>query len=103
MTRFNGAAGEVMANLSTGIVPLGQGAMFTGLIWGAVLVFIIDNQFEKAAITTVIGALISATGFMHAPSLTFLYNYQYTVGYGIITLLFAAFHLGNKKLKKLGA
>lgn len=103
MTRFNGAAGEVVANLSTGIVPLGQGAMFTGLIWGAVLVFIIDNQFEKAAIATIIGALLSATGFMHAPSLTFLYNYQYTIGYGIITLLFIAFHLGNKKLKKLGA
>ncbi|SET00721.1 solute carrier family 23 protein [Anaerobranca gottschalkii] len=102
MTRFNGAAGEVVANLSTGIVPLGQGAMFTGLIWGAVLVFIIDNQFEKAAISTIVAALLSTVGFMHAPNLTLLYNYQYTVGYLVMTALFIAFHLGNKTPKKLG-
>ncbi|MDR5659648.1 NCS2 family permease [Serpentinicella sp. ANB-PHB4] len=91
MTRFNNAAGEVVANLSSGIVPLGQGAMFTGLIWGAILVFIIDNEFEKAAYASLAGAVLSAVGFMHAPELTFLFDYQYVLGYVIMAVLFVGF------------
>lgn len=47
MTRFNGKAGEVVEGISTGIVPLGQGAMFTGIILGAITVFIIDRNFKR--------------------------------------------------------
>lgn len=107
MTRFNGSAGEVVSKLSTGIVPLGQGAMFTGLIWGAVLVFIIDNQFQKAAIAACVGAVLSAVGFMHAPNLALFYDYQYAVGYVVIAILFYSFKFqSSSKLdtnKNLGA
>ncbi len=91
MTRFNGAAGEVVSNLSSGIVPLGQGAMFTGLLWGAILVFIIDNEFYKAACTAGVAALLSATGFMHAPKLGLMQNYEYVVGYFVMGIMFVAF------------
>lgn len=96
MTRFNGAAGEVVANLSSGIVPLGQGAMFTGLIWGAILVFIIDNEFHKAACAGLAGALLSAVGFMHAPKLELFFNHEFFVGYILMAALFIGFHLYYK-------
>ncbi|SET07187.1 putative MFS transporter, AGZA family, xanthine/uracil permease [Natronincola peptidivorans] len=96
MTRFNNAAGEVVANLSSGIVPLGQGAMFTGLIWGAILVFIIDDQFQKAAYAALAGGLLSAVGFMHAPQLQLFYDYQYFIGYIAMTALLIGFHLTAK-------
>ncbi|QNO16723.1 NCS2 family permease [Alkalicella caledoniensis] len=97
MTRFNGSAGEVVSKLSSGIVPLGQGAMFTGLIWGTILVFIIDNQFHKATIAALVATVLSATGFMHAPNLALLYDYQFAVGYLVIAALFYSFHLQASK------
>lgn len=93
MTRFNGAASEVVADLSTGIVPLGEGAMFTGLVWGAILVFIIDNKFYQACFTALIGALLSALGFMHAPQLGLFLDYQYFAGYVVIAIFFAGYKL----------
>lgn len=99
MTRFNGGAGEVVSNLSSGIVPLGQGAMFTGLVWGAILVFIIDNEFDKAAYAAVAGALLSAVGFMHAPQLVWLYDFQYPLGYLVIAGLFTAYYVSESKNK----
>ncbi len=91
MTRFNGAAGEVVAKTSSSIVPLGQGAMFTGLIWGAILVFILENEYKKAALAASAGAILAATGFMHAAKLTFMENYQYPLGYLIMAVMFIVF------------
>lgn len=103
MSRFNGAAGDVVAKLSSSIVPLGQGAMFTGLIWGAILVFIIDNKYNKAAIVSIFAALLSTTGFMHSPKLALFINGEYVVGYLIMAIMFGAFAMGGKKEEgKLG-
>ncbi len=97
MTRFNNAAGEVVHGLSPAIVPLGQGAMFTALIWGTMLVFIIDNQYKKAAITALIAGALSALGFMHAPSLVFLFDYKYVIGYGLLALMFGYYGVFAKE------
>lgn len=103
MSRFNNAAPDIVARTSTGIVPLGQGAMFTGLIWGAILVFILDNQYKKAALASMAGAVLAITGFMHAPKLIFNFNYQYPLGYLIMAVMFVAFEYGLKdKLEKDG-
>lgn len=91
MTRFNGAAGEVVANLSSGIVPLGQGAMFSGLIWGSILVFIIDGAYRKAAVAALAAAILSATGFMHAPQLSLLFDHRFAVGYLAVAVLLEAY------------
>lgn len=95
MTRFNNAAGEVVAGISTGIVPLGQGAMFAGLIWGAIVVYIIDNEFNKAAYTALFAAALTATGFMHAPRLALFYDYKFVAGYVIMALMFFVFNRTN--------
>lgn len=95
MTRFNGAAGEVVSNLSSGIVPLGQGAMFTGIIWGAILVYIIDEAYDKAAIFALVGALLSAFGIMHAAQISIQITSDFTLGYGLVACILMLF---SKKL-----
>ncbi|SCY64502.1 uracil permease [Alkaliphilus peptidifermentans] len=93
MTRFNARAGEVVAGVSPAIVPLGQGAMFSGLLWAAILVFILDNEYNKAAYAALAAVVLAATGFMHAPKLSFLYNYEYALGYFIMGAMFMGFHI----------
>ncbi|MEB1806365.1 MAG: NCS2 family permease [Bacillaceae bacterium] len=97
MTRFNNAAGEVVANLSQGIVPLGQGAMFTGIILGAITVFIIDRHYIKATIFAFVAALFSFVGLMHAPSITINAAQDFTIGYIAIALFFIYCHFKVSK------
>lgn len=80
-SKFASSAPEALASLSPAVVPLGQGAMFSALIWGAILVFILDNNFKKASIVSFTGAVFSAIGLMHAPSLSLFYDYRYCLGY----------------------
>lgn len=94
--KFNGSVPEAVANLSPAIVPLGQGAMFTALVWGAILVFILDNKFIKASVVSVAGAVMSAVGIMHAPKLMFFHDYNYVVGYLIMGIAFAVFYVTLK-------
>ncbi|MGO4888322.1 NCS2 family permease [Anaerobacillus sp. MEB173] len=91
MTRFNNAAGEAVAEVSGGIVPLGQGAMFTAIILGAITVFIIDHEFKKAMIFSVIGAGLSYIGLMHAPSMAFGAANDFAIGYLIMAGFFAIY------------
>ncbi|MET3508537.1 NCS2 family permease [Halalkalibacter oceani] len=88
MTRFNNAAGEVVAGISEGIVPLGQGAMFTAILLGAMTVAIIDRQFRQATIFALIAALLSFVGFMHAPALAFNAAGDFAVGYMLVAVFF---------------
>ncbi|MBB6448235.1 AGZA family xanthine/uracil permease-like MFS transporter [Geomicrobium halophilum] len=88
MTRFNGDAGEVVADISAGIVPLGEGAMFTALIFGAITVFIIDGEFKKATVFSGIGAVFSFFGFMHAPELSFNASPEFALGYLMMGVFF---------------
>lgn len=97
MTRFNNAAGDVVAGVSKGIVPLGQGAMFTGIILGAIAVYIIDRDFKKATIFSFIGALFSYFGFMHAPSLAIGAANNFALGYVIMGLFFTYYIFANAK------
>jgi AGZA family xanthine/uracil permease-like MFS transporter len=97
MTRFNNAAGEVVQGISSGIVPLGQGAMFTGIILGAITVYIIDNNFRRATIFSFTGAILSFIGLMHAPSLAFGANNEAALGYLIMGLFFMVYAYLNVK------
>jgi AGZA family xanthine/uracil permease-like MFS transporter len=97
MTRFNNSAGEVVQGISSGIVPLGQGAMFTGIILGAITVFIIDNNFKGATIFSFIAAVLSFVGLIHAPSLAFGAANEAALGYLIMGLFFMVYAYINVK------
>ncbi len=93
MTRFNNTAGEAVANFSSAIVPLGQGAMFSGIILGAITVYIIDHNFKKASLFSFIGAGLSYIGLIHAPSLTFGAAYDFMLAYILIGIFFGLYTL----------
>lgn len=91
-SKFANAAPEALDAVSPAVVPLGQGAMFTALIWGAILVFIIDNKFDRAGVLALTGAFLSAIGLIHAPQLSLLYHPEFFLGYVVIALVFIAYH-----------
>lgn len=101
MTRFNNAAGEVVAGISEGIVPLGQGAMFTAIVLGSITVYVIDQQFRKAAVFSLIGALLSFVGFMHAPKLSFNASPEFALGYMLVSvfLVYCAYQHASSTVK----
>lgn len=88
MTRFNNDAGEVVAGISEGIVPLGNGAMFTAILLGGMTVAIIDKHFKRASLFSLIAALLSFVGFMHAPSLAFNAAPDFAIGYLLVAVFF---------------
>ncbi|MBU9724051.1 MULTISPECIES: NCS2 family permease [Bacillaceae] len=98
MTRFNNVAPEIIADLSPGIVPLGQGAMFTAILLGAITVFIIDHEFHKAATFSLIAAFLSFIGLMHAPSLQFGAATEFAFGYLLISAFFGAYYLKDVRV-----
>ncbi|MBB5171977.1 NCS2 family permease [Texcoconibacillus texcoconensis] len=97
MTNFSNDAPQVVSDVSTGIVPLGEGAMFTAILLGAITVFIIDHAFHKAAIFSCIAAFLSYFGFMHAPELAFGAATEFAIGYVFIGFFFIAIHLKEPK------
>lgn len=95
-SKFSNAAPEALEAVSEAVVPLGQGAMFTGLLWGAIVVFIIDNKFDRAAVIALFGVVLSAIGLIHAPSLSILHNPEFALGYLAIAAVFLLFHQANR-------
>jgi adenine/guanine/hypoxanthine permease len=52
-----------------GVIALSQGFLLTSMILSATLVFLIERLFHKAAAWMLVGAALSATGFIHAYNL----------------------------------
>ncbi len=75
----------------TGMATLGSGAVVVGLILGAILAFVIDHEFKKAALYAGIGAVLSFFGFIHTGQLQVPGNWQVAVGYGLMAGLFLLF------------
>lgn len=91
-TKFGSAATEVLASeVSPAVVPLGQGAMFTGIILGAIIVFIIESEYNKAAITALVAAVMTSLGFMHAPELKIMHDPEFVLGYVIAAVTLVIF------------
>ncbi|MFD1040267.1 NCS2 family permease [Virgibacillus byunsanensis] len=98
-TRFNNGAEELVTGISPGIVPLGQGALITAIILGAIVVCIIDVDYKRASIFAFVGMILSYFGIIHAPALAFNASPQYAIGYLIIGLYFFII-LNTAKLPK---
>ncbi|MFV8836087.1 hypothetical protein [Aquisalimonas sp.] len=92
-TNFGNDAADVMAGVSGGIAPMAEGAMFTGIILGAITVFVIDKDFFRATIFAGIAALLSFIGIMHAEEMTFMGAPDFALGYLILAAFFAFYWL----------
>lgn len=67
-----------------GHLALSQGAILTGLIWGAIVADVIDGRFRMAGGFALAAALMSSVGIIHAASLQMPQFDGITIGYLII-------------------
>ncbi|GGA27217.1 xanthine/uracil/vitamin C permease [Neptunicoccus cionae] len=70
-----------------GHLALAQGAIITGLVWGAVFAGVIDGKFRNAGCFALAAAVMSSVGIIHAPALQWPELDSITIGY-LITGLF---------------
>jgi AGZA family xanthine/uracil permease-like MFS transporter len=76
----------------SGLLVLGQGAILAGLVLGAIVAFIIDKRFGKAAIFALSGAALSFIGLIHGEKVEWNANGQVALGYlfvAVVCVLFA--------------
>lgn len=77
----------------SGLTTLGQGAVLAGLVLGAIVTFVIDRTFVRAALASAVGALLSFIGLIHAPEVGWAANPQVALGYlllGVVCLGYGA-------------
>jgi adenine/guanine/hypoxanthine permease len=79
-----------------GMALLGGGAVLAGLILGAVAAFIIDRQFDRAALFAAAGGVLSYFGFIHGAALGVGSSTPVAVGYLIIAAVCLA--VGRRQL-----
>jgi adenine/guanine/hypoxanthine permease len=70
-----------------GMALLGGGAVLAGLILGAMAAFIIDRQFNKAAIYALAGAALAWFGFIHGVQLQWMASPQVALGYALFAVI----------------
>jgi adenine/guanine/hypoxanthine permease len=70
-----------------GMALLGGGAVLAGLILGAMAAFIIDRQFNKAAIYGLAGAALAWFGFIHGVQLQWMASPQVALGYALFAVI----------------
>jgi AGZA family xanthine/uracil permease-like MFS transporter len=67
---------------------LSSGAVLTGMLWGAFVAYIIDANFKAAFFTSLVGAILTGFGFIHAPSLRWVaFDEPIMWGYLIMALV----------------
>jgi AGZA family xanthine/uracil permease-like MFS transporter len=72
-----------------GLATLGGGATLAGIILGAVTVFIIERQLEKAAWFALAGALLTFFGFIHGEEIGLAQSPTVAFGYaGVAAMLY---------------
>jgi AGZA family xanthine/uracil permease-like MFS transporter len=69
-----------------GLEVLGGGSILTGLVLGAVGVFVIEKKFVEAAAFALAGALLTFFGFMHGESVGLAMTPAVAIAYTIVAL-----------------
>lgn len=71
---------------------LSQGAIISGLIWGAIVAYLIDSNFLRAFYFALGGAALTMFGFIHSSQIALNFT-PVLAGYAIIAAFFLAAHL----------
>ena len=75
--------------LYKGLETMGGGATLAGMILGAITVFIIDREFDKAAAFAVAGTILTFFGFIHGEAIGIGSSPAVAVSYlGVAGILF---------------
>jgi adenine/guanine/hypoxanthine permease len=76
-----------------GMELLGGGAVLAGMILGAIAAFIVDRQFDRAAIYAGAGAVLAFFGFIHGTALGFANSAPVALGYLVMALICSGLYL----------
>jgi AGZA family xanthine/uracil permease-like MFS transporter len=77
---------------------LSHGAILTGLLWGAMLAFLIDRNLRQAILFSGMAFILSLFGVIHAEQLGLNLS-PITSGYLVLTGLFTLFHLHELRFR----
>ncbi len=77
---------------------MAQGAIVSGLIWGAIVAYLIDNKVKLAAAFCFAGAILTLFGVVHGPTLGFYPN-EIAGGYALLGLVCLGFS-GSESIYK---
>jgi AGZA family xanthine/uracil permease-like MFS transporter len=73
-----------------GLEVLGGGAILTGLVLGAIGVFVVEKKFMNAAAFAAAGAVLTFFGFMHGESVGLAVTPTVAIAYALVAaFLFA--------------
>ena len=79
-----------------GLATLGGGATLAGIILGAVTVFIIERQLDRAAWFALAGAILTFFGFIHGEEIGIGQSPVVALGYlGVAAMLFGFFRYAH--------
>jgi AGZA family xanthine/uracil permease-like MFS transporter len=81
------AALENAGVLYAGLHKLGGGAILSGMILGAIAIFLIDHRFVAAAGYAAAGAVLSFFGFIHSDQIGVAVSIPIAVGYALLAVL----------------
>lgn len=74
--------------LYEGLEVLAGGAVVTGLLWGAMTVFLIDRRPTAAGTVAVIAAILTFFGFIHGAAVGWMVSPVIALSYLVVALLF---------------
>lgn len=80
-----------------GVPAVKAGAIIIGILLGTMTVFIIEKKLNAVAVTCLVGAVLSAFGFIHSAELGLHINSPFTIGYVIMAALCFILNLGKGK------
>jgi AGZA family xanthine/uracil permease-like MFS transporter len=77
----------------SGLHVLGQGAILAGLVLGAIVAFIIDKRFVRAAVFALAGSALSFVGLIHGEKVEWNAGGPVSLGYLFLAVVCGAFAL----------
>ena len=82
-----------------GMEMLSGGAILVGLIWAAIGIFVIEQEWLRAIIYAALGAVLSFFGIIHSARIALMANWQAAIGYLILIVIFILMSGFSKKSK----
>jgi AGZA family xanthine/uracil permease-like MFS transporter len=76
-----------------GMALFGGGAVLAGLVLGSIASFVIDRQFVRAVVASLLGGVLSFIGLIHGEKVELNAAGALTIGYLIMAAIFGAFAL----------
>jgi len=73
-----------------GLEVLGGGSILTGLVLGAIGVFVIEKKFAEASAFALSGAVLTFFGFMHGESVGLVVTPTVAIAYAIMAVFLFA-------------